>query len=431
MISAGKWLFWALFTFRYLRTIASIFIYLLIRPKVIHNHPRYTGKDVTVVIPTTFKSPPELIECLHSIKASSPSTIIIVTSDANVELLVKYCRDNSFEVTALGVSKLNKREQILRAMPLVKTAITVLADDDVFWPERFLEYLLAVFEDAKVGAGGPMQRVRRNERPDGWNFLGISYLERRVWNNLATNGVDGSISTLSGRTAAYRTKILQSDEFAHYFRSDSWKGKKIHTGDDKCLTRYVYSRGWKIAIQPDCRATIETTVEPDRKYISQCIRWARSHWHGNFVVMTEESYWYSPRYFWGLYYIYVGQFQTPALLVDGLLFFFLWLALRTTQSDTATVAYASLGAWIFFTKLVKLIPHFWKYPSDLKFIPLSILFSYLHGFISLYALWTLDATQWGSQNLSALEAARADTRVTSTSAGKYGATKDETQALLG
>lgn len=401
-------LFWALFVFRYLRTIVSIFVYLLVQPRPIQSPPKYTGKDVTVVIPTTFKSPSELIECLHSVTASSPAAIIIVTGDANVELLASHCRNNSFGVTVLGVSKLNKREQILRAMLLVKTAITVLADDDVFWPARFLDYLLAVFEDPTVGAGGPLQRVRRMEHPDSWNFLGISYLERRVWNNLATNGVDGSISTLSGRTAAYRTEILQSDEFAYYFRNDSWKGKRIHTGDDKCLTRYVYSHGWKIAIQPDRRATIETTVEPDRKYISQCIRWARSHWHGNFVVMSKEAYWCSPRYLWGFYYIYIGQFQTPALLVDGLLFFCLWLALRTASSTTAALAYTGLGAWIFFTKLVKLIPHFYKYPSDMKFIPLSILFSYLHGFINLYGIWTLDATTWGSQNLSQLEVARTD-----------------------
>ncbi|KAJ3579719.1 hypothetical protein NPX13_g854 [Xylaria arbuscula] len=390
MVPSTMLLFWALFVFRYLRTIVSIFVFLLVRPKPVKSLPKYTGKDVTVVIPTTFKSPSELIECLRSVTASSPSAIIIVTSNANVELLARHCRNNSVEVTVLGVSRLNKREQILRAMPFVKTEITVLADDDVFWPSRFLDYILAVFETQH------------------WNFLGISYLERRVWNNLATNGIDGSISTLSGRTAAYRTKILNTDEFAHYFRNDSWKGKKIHTGDDKCLTRYVYSHGWKIVIQPDRRATIETTVEPDRKYVSQCIRWARSHWHGNFVVMGKESYWHSPRYLWGFYYIYVGQFQTPALLIDGLLFFFLLLSLGTTLSTTAILAYTGLGAWIFFTKLVKLIPHFCKYPSDMRFIPLSILFSYLHGFINLYALWTLDATTWGSQNLSQLEIARTD-----------------------
>ncbi|KAI0409688.1 putative polysaccharide synthase Cps1 [Xylaria palmicola] len=402
-LSWGMCLFGAFFAFRYLRTIISIYVYLSTKPILIQNPTKYSGKDVTVIIPTTFKSPPELMKCLYSITACSPAAILIVSSDANVKLIANHCRKYQFNVVVLGVSRLNKREQILRAMPHVKTAIIVLADDDVFWPQGFLDYLLAVFEDPKVGAGGARQRVRRNDNPDGWNFLGISYLERRVWNNLATNGVDGSISTLSGRTAAYRSEILQTEEFTRYFLGDNWAGRKLNSDDDKCLTRYVYSHGWKIAIQPDPRATIETTVEPDRKYISQCLRWARAHWRGNFTVMREETYWCSWRFFWGLYYIYIGQFQTPALLVDGILFYLLSFALANASSGTATTAYICLGAWIFFTKLVKLIPHFWTHPSDMKFIPLSIFFSYFHGLLNIYSLLTLHQTQWGSQNLRELE----------------------------
>ncbi|KAK5725756.1 hypothetical protein LTR15_003946 [Elasticomyces elasticus] len=55
------------------------------------------------------------------------------------------------------------------------------------------------------------------------------------------NVIDGFLSTLSGRTAAYRTEILQKP--ALY----SWL--KHQTDDDKCLTRYVYSHGWRITIQ--------------------------------------------------------------------------------------------------------------------------------------------------------------------------------------
>ncbi|KAI0438984.1 putative polysaccharide synthase Cps1 [Xylaria telfairii] len=406
------WLFWAFFIFRYLRTIVSIFIYLLAKPILIQSPPKFSEKDVTVIIPTTFKSPPELTKCLQSITCCSPSAIFIVSSDSNVEYIVKHCQENAFDVTVLGVSKLNKREQILRAIPHVKTSVTVLADDDVIWPMRFLNYLLAVFEDPRVGAGGARQRVSRNENPDAWNFLGIGYLERRVWNNLATNTLDGSISTLSGRTAAYRTEILQTEEFSEYFRSDNWRGQRLNSDDDKCLTRYVYSRGWNIAIQPNPRATIETTVEIDRKYILQCLRWARAHWRGNFTVMSKETYWYSRRYLWGLYYIYIGQFQTPALLIDGLLFWLLSSALTNASSGTTIRAYTSFGAWVFFTKLVKLIPHFWSHPSDMKFIPLSILFSYAHGFLNLYSAFTLHAIQWGSQNLNELENARTNLRET-------------------
>lgn len=135
---------------------------------------------------------------------ASPARVIIVTSRDNVELVKTCCCLNSFyEVKVLGVDRLHKRIQMMRALEEVKTDITIFADDDVFWPPNYLDYMLAIFEDPEVGAGGTRQRVRRsNDKINFWNFLGISYLERRVWNNVCTNAIDGSLSTLSGRCVA-------------------------------------------------------------------------------------------------------------------------------------------------------------------------------------------------------------------------------------
>lgn len=45
--------------------------------------------------------------------------------------------------------------------------------------------------------------------------------------------------------------------------------------------------------------------------------------------------------------------------------------------------------WLVFTKTVKLWPHFYRYPSDLQFLPGQIAFGYFHGLIKLYTLLTL------------------------------------------
>ena len=400
--------FVALFVFRYLRTVVSILTWITFKPKPIAEKPKFNTEDVTVVVPTTFKSPGELIKCLKAIHKCSPAVIFVVTSQANVELVRTRCARNSLKtVKVLGVDRLNKRTQMLKALKEVKTDIAVFADDDVIWPShQYLHYLLAIFEDDKVGAGGTRQRVRRNKM-NCWNFLGISYLERRVWNNVTTNAIDGSLSTLSGRTAAYRTEILKTTEFMHYFTEDCWLGRKLNSDDDKCLTRYVYSHGWDIAPQFDPRAIIETTLEEDSKYIHQCIRWARAHWRGNFTVMTNETYWRSRKYWWGVYFIYLGQFQTPALLVDTLQFVLQFKATKYWSGPYPAIALASLVMWILFTKLVKLTPHLCRHPEDLKFLLVSIIFSYLHGFINIYALFTLHVTAWGSQDLDQLKQARA------------------------
>lgn len=395
-----------------IRQIVSIFTFALYKPFPILDNPRFNPADATVVVPTVFSARDELTKCLGRILDSTPSAVHIVTANANVGLvkeLCATCQVDMTKITVLGVVKLNKRLQMLAALEHVETDVTVFADDDVFWPKDYLKYLLAAFENPAVGAAGTRQRVVRKVNTNVWNYLGIGYLERRVWNNLCTNAIDGSISTLSGRTAAYLTKILKNERFFYYYQNDSWKGKLLTTDDDKALTRWTYAEGYQIALQSDGRSVLMTTLEEGTKFLHQCTRWARGHFRGNLTVMRKETYWCSWKYAWGCYVIYFGQYQTPALLFDGILAGLLYQAMKPHPIH-ATAAYLALGLWLFFTKIMKMIPHFIRHPVDMKFIPASILFSYLHGFINVYAKLTLTTTSWGSQNLAQLEQARvADT----------------------
>jgi hypothetical protein len=52
-----------------------------------------------------------------------------------------------------------------------------------------------------------------------------------------------------------------------------------------------------------------------------------------------------------------------------------------------------------FTKVVKLVGLFKRHPSDIIFLPVSIIFGYLHGFIKLYALFTLNMVSRGEMLL--------------------------------
>lgn len=394
------------FVIRYLRLLVGIYANLTYKAYPIAKVPTFSSKDVTVVVPTTFKTPDELVQCLNCILKCSPKEIFIVTADANVSAVGKLCAANSFKnIKVLGVEKLNKRTQMIKALKEVDSETVVFADDDVFWPDGYLEQLLAIFEDSKVGAGGTRQRVRRSSSPGFWHFLGVSYLERRVFNNITTNGIDGSISTLSGRSAAYRTSILKNEKFYHHFTHDTWLGRPLNTDDDKCLTRWVYSNGWEIALQKS--TVLETSLEESSAFLSQCMRWARAHWRGNFTVMTNETYWRSFKYAWGAYVIYFGQFQTPALLVDGTLFGFLYLSLQDASAAIRFWSLVAFGMWLLFTKVVKLIPHLLRYPQDIIWLPGAILFAYFHGFLNIYAVCSMTNTVWGGKNLDTLAKAKA------------------------
>jgi cellulose synthase/poly-beta-1,6-N-acetylglucosamine synthase-like glycosyltransferase len=265
----------------------------------------------------------------------------------------------------------------------------------------YLENLIAIFEDPKVGAGGTLQRVRRSNGSSilptsFWNILGISYLERRVFNNLTTNAVDGSISTLSGRSSAVRTIILQNEEFSNAFSSDTFRGRVLNSDDDKFLTRWIYKHGWKIKIQ---RAVyLETTVEESSKYIYQCLRWVRARFRGNLAILRSERFiWSFP---WGIYVIYFCQFQQPMLLIDITLYALLRASLQPFISpDTLFYSSVAFGVWLLSTKVVKMIPHFLRNPLDLIWLPVLILFAYFHSLLNVYALCTLTETSWGGKIL--------------------------------
>lgn len=47
-----------------------------------------------------------------------------------------------------------------------------------------------------------------------------------------------------------------------------------------------------------------------------------------------------------------------------------------------------------FTKVVKLMGLFIRNPSDIMFLPVSVIFGYFHGLVKLYALITLNMVRF-------------------------------------
>lgn len=190
LATASALTFAATFAAKYTKTIVGIHTYRTFKPRPVSKNPKYTSRDVSVIIPTTFSEPKKLKECVQGILQSNPRKVLIVCPNEHVLECKTLLREEDWiQVTVLGVPKLNKRIQILKALEYATTDIIVLADDDVFWPNGdYINLLLAIFEDDRVGAGGTRQRVRREKHLSMLNFLGIGYLERRTWNNATTNG---------------------------------------------------------------------------------------------------------------------------------------------------------------------------------------------------------------------------------------------------
>lgn len=68
----------------------------------------------------------------------------------------------------------------------------------------------------------------------------------------------------------------------------------------------------------------------------------------------------------------------------------LWVGTSEWPVEKATLAIEALLVWMLFSKFIKLVTHFVRYPVDILLWPVSIIFGWLHGIIKFYAFTTLN-----------------------------------------
>lgn len=285
--------------YRYVRLVVNIFAFCNFKPIQPPEDPTLTSQDVTVIIPSLEGRGKELEATIESILKNEPHKLMLVTIDANLKYAHKMVDSMpaSSRISVYSVANPNKRRQMVRAIPEVRTKITVFADDDVTWPITTIRWMLAPFEKEEFGGVVTSQRLRRHESPTFpqriYHFLGALYLERRNFDCAATTYMDGGVPCLSGRTVAYRTKILQDQAFTHGFTNEQWwwgSQYQLNADDDNFITRWMVSHGWETYMQyhPECE--VQTTLEDNSKYMKQCVRWARSNWRSNLTSMFWERH---------------------------------------------------------------------------------------------------------------------------------------------
>lgn len=404
-------IFVTLFLFRYFRlwvNLASNWTYQPIQPV---DEPTITSQDVTVIIPTVAEDLQQLKETVLSAHRLEPFELILVTPDSRIKRVYQLVQElgNPKIIQVLSVSQANKRRQLCRAIPEVVTKITLLLDDDVWLPEKFSKWLLAPFEDPRMGGVGTNQQLRRVNRNSIWEFLGAMYLVRRNFDCTACNWIDGGLPCLSGRAVAYRSEILQDPKFTYGFTHETWGSDHfLNADDDNFITRWLFNNNWKIQIQNHRECEVETTLESDSKYLRQCLRWVRSNWRSNLTSLADMSMWMN--YPWSLYAVFQTTITQWAFPLDCLLLASFHFALSEAgyyavdgevqpkaEQWQLSLFWGLFLAHLVFAKTIKLIPHLLRNPGDVRFIPVSVAFGYFHNLIKLYGCITVTETTWGTR----------------------------------
>ncbi|EON68548.1 hypothetical protein W97_07806 [Coniosporium apollinis CBS 100218] len=387
-----------LFLYRYLRFIVntiSSWYFRRFQSVPLPGKPTVLRDDVTVIIPTVCGKDTKCLEhTLRSCLENRPYEIIIVTIDRVRDIIAKFAGSIDASIKVMSVPIRGKRIQVAHALHGVKTSITILADDDVIWPSEFLPQILAPLESWGVGAVGTLQQIRRDRNLGMfdriWEYLGACYIERRNFEITATSNIDGGMSCLSGRTAAFRTEILQDPKFISGYLNERWAGNTLNADDDNFVSRWLVSHQWAIVIQASQEAVVETALETSSQFLSQCLRWSRSNWRSNFTsTIVERHIWKQQP--WSTYALHLST-PTCSLVTDPLL---VYLLLRSTISlDPSTRSWCmyALAAWMLVAKITKLIPHYQRCPGDIRYFPVTLIFGYLHGLQKYYALFTLHST---------------------------------------
>jgi hypothetical protein len=168
-LSVSSQTFLFLFVFKFFKVIVHTISYNVYRPPPPPSNSRYTSLDCTVIIPTVGDMGGEFIETVESILACKPANLIVSTvGPEKLELTRRVCAKIDPDIFCIAIDRANKRNQFMAAVNRVNTAITVSADDHVFWPRTFLQSAISSFENPHVGLVGTVKRVRRENL--GWAF---------------------------------------------------------------------------------------------------------------------------------------------------------------------------------------------------------------------------------------------------------------------
>jgi len=264
-----------------------------------------------------------------------------------------------------------------------------------------LKYVLACFEDLKMGGVGTCQTVHAVD-PSGyqtvWEVLAGFRLSIRNIEVAASTHIDGGVCCISGRTAAYRTLILKDPAFLYGFTNDLWLGKyPLNSGDDKFLTRWMVSHGWNTFIQVCPEAELESTFKNNWRFIKQVLRWTRNTWRSDFRSLFSERYiWFRHPY---VAFTMIDKFFNPFTLLAGptLVIVFAIKSRSNPHPHPIWNILLSYLGWLLLTRALKLMPHLIRRPQDAIWIPAWLIFGYYFAIMKIYALFTLHEVGWGTR----------------------------------
>lgn len=336
----------------------------------------------TIITPVYNEDPVLFRRALDSWIANRPDRIIAVidvTDTTCMEIARSY---PGVEVVPIDIP--GKRPALAAGVDAADTEIVVLVDSDVIWEPDVLKKLKMPFADPKIGGVGTRQYMHPSDgvAPTLWERLADIYLDIRYSDEVpATTQWGRAVSCLSGRTAAYRTKLLQG--LREPFLNETFNGRPCMSGDDKRYTSLILQNGYHTWNQ--LNACVYSTFNPKFKgFVKQRIRWSRNSFRSDLRALWQGWVWRYPY----LAIMLIDKTVAPFTLLIGPVVLAMALLLGNWQLALALIL------WWHFSRAVKIWPHLRRRPADWLILPIFIAVTYYMSLVKAYALFTINEHKW-------------------------------------
>jgi hypothetical protein len=152
--------------------------------------------------------------------------------------------------------------------------------------------------------------------------------------------------------------------------------------------------GWNTYIQVCKEAELFSTFKNNWRFIKQVLRWTRNTWRSDFrSLFTERVIWRRHPF---VAFTMVDKIFNPITLLSGPISVIVMAADGKFHLPLWDII-ISYVVWLMMTRIVKLLPHLFKRPQDIIWVPAFLIFGYYFAVMKIYALFTLHEVGWGTR----------------------------------
>jgi hyaluronan synthase len=347
--------------------------------------------SATIVTPVYNEDPVLFRRAIESWIANHPDRIIAV-----IDVTDTRCMEIAREYAMIDVIPIDipgKRAALAAGVDATSTELVALVDSDVIWEADVLQKIKMPFADPTIGGVGTRQHMYPSDghRPTVWERIADIYLDIRYSDEVpATTRWGRAVSCLSGRTAIYRTTLLQS--LREPFLNETFWGTHCMSGDDKRYTCLVLQNGFHTWNQ--LNAHVYSTFKPDFSgFIKQRIRWSRNSFRSDLRALWQGWVWNYPY----LAIMLIDKTIAPFTLLIGPIVLTLAIILGHWSLVVA------LLVWWHLSRAFKILPHLRRAPRDVLILPLFIGMTYYMSLVKAYALFTIREHKWLTRKVAVVD----------------------------